>query len=93
MDHLPAGEVSKYAQAYHRGYRILALQESSVPLAAVPASNLQPGDSITIKDGAFNGFKGLVDSVDNCSCKVTVLIEIFGRPTPIYLESWQIEID
>ena len=27
LDHLPAGEVSKYAQAYHRGYRILALQE------------------------------------------------------------------
>ena len=73
--------------------RILARQESSTPLPAVPVSVVRSGDSVTIKDGAFNGFKGLVDSVDDSSCKATVLIEIFGRPTPIELESWQLTID
>ena len=72
--------------------RLLARQESSVPVPAVPVSIFRSGDSVTIKDGAFDGFKGLVDSVDDCSCKVTVLIEIFGRPTPIDLESWQLGI-
>ena len=42
---------------------------------------------------AFDGFKGLVDSVDDSNCKVRVLIEIFGRPTPIDLESWQLRVD
>lgn len=73
--------------------RILARQESNVPIPAVPLLNFRNGDSVIIKDGAFDGFKGVVDSVDDCSCKVTVLIEIFGRPTPIDLESWQICVD
>ena len=58
----------------------------------MPVSIFRSGDSVIIKDGAFDGFKGLVDSVDDCSNKVTVLIEIFGRPTPINLESWQLAV-
>ena len=72
--------------------RILVRQETSVPIPAVPVSIFRSGDSVIIKDGAFDGFKGLVDSVDDCSSKVTVLIEIFGRPTPINLESWQLVV-
>lgn len=74
--------------------RIIALQEISVLVPSTSSlSTFRSGDSVTIKDGAFDGFKGLVDSVDDCSGKVTVLIEIFGRPTPIDLDSWQLGID
>ena len=73
--------------------RILARQESDLPLPAATVSNFRAGDSITIKDGAFDGFKGLVDSIDDSSGKVTVLIEIFGRPTPIDLDTWQLGVD
>ena len=73
--------------------RILARQESDVPLPAVPSLNFSQGDAVTIKDGAFDGFKGVVDSIDDSGSKIVVLIEIFGRPTPIDLESWQTVLD
>ncbi len=72
---------------------ILARQVSAVPMVAARQLNYRAGDVATIKDGAFSGFKGVVDSVDDGSGKVTVLIEIFGRPTPVDLESWQVEKD
>ena len=50
-----------------------------------------PGDTVKIKDGTFETFQGTVDSVDETNGRVTVLIEIFGRSTPVELEYWQIE--
>lgn len=49
------------------------------------------GESVKITDGAFEGFDGQIEAVDEHSGKITVLIEIFGRPTPVDLESWQVE--
>lgn len=54
-----------------------------------PAFN--SGDTIKIKDGAFSGFQGIVDKCDVGTGKISVLVEIFGRPTPIELDRWQIE--
>ena len=50
-----------------------------------------PGDTVKIKDGTFESFEGSVESVDEANGRVTVLIEIFGRSTPVELEYWQIE--
>lgn len=72
---------------------ILSRQISTQPISPVKQLNYRAGDSVTIKDGAFSSFKGVVDSVDEATYKVTVLIEIFGRPTPVELESWQVTID
>lgn len=49
------------------------------------------GDRVKIKEGGFEGFEGTVDSVDDASGRVTVLVEIFGRSTPVELEYWQVE--
>jgi transcriptional antiterminator NusG len=49
------------------------------------------GDRVKIKEGTFESFEGTVDTVDEASGKVNVLIEIFGRSTPVELEYWQIE--
>lgn len=49
------------------------------------------GDKVKIKEGGFEGFEGVVDSVDDANGEVTVLIEIFGRSTPVKLEHWQVE--
>ena len=49
------------------------------------------GESVKIIDGAFEGFDGRIEAVDEHSGKITVLIEIFGRPTPVDLEAWQVE--
>jgi transcriptional antiterminator NusG len=50
-----------------------------------------PGDTVKIKEGTFESFEGTVDAVDEANGRVTVLIEIFGRSTPVELEYWQIE--
>jgi transcriptional antiterminator NusG len=49
------------------------------------------GDKVKIKEGGFEGFEGVVDAVDDANGEVTVLIEIFGRSTPVKLEHWQVE--
>lgn len=49
------------------------------------------GDRVRIKDGTFENFEGDVDGIDEGNGKVTIMINIFGRSTPVELEHWQIE--
>lgn len=49
------------------------------------------GDQVKVKEGAFESFEGTVDSMDETTGKVKVIIEIFGRPTEVELEHWQME--
>lgn len=51
----------------------------------------QSGDHVKIKEGAFESFEGTIEAIDDASGKITVLIQIFGRPTPVDLEYWQVE--
>ena len=73
--------------------KILSRNDSQVTVPSIHLSTFGAGDAVVIKDGAFDGFKGVIHSVDNILNKVTVLIEIFGRPTPISLESWQVRAE
>ena len=49
------------------------------------------GDRGRIKEGTFENFEGDVDAIDEANGRVTVMINIFGRSTPVELEHWQIE--
>lgn len=49
------------------------------------------GDRVKINEGTFENFDGEVDSIDEANGRVTVMINIFGRSTPVELEYWQIE--
>jgi transcriptional antiterminator NusG len=49
------------------------------------------GDRVKINEGTFENFEGDVDSIDVTNGRVTVMINIFGRSTPVELEYWQIE--
>ncbi len=49
------------------------------------------GDHIKIKEGAFENFEGVVDSIDDERGIVKVIVNIFGRSTPLDIEYWQIE--
>jgi transcriptional antiterminator NusG len=49
------------------------------------------GDRVKVKDGTFEGFEGEVGAIDAQSGKCTVMINIFGRSTPVELEYWQVE--
>ncbi len=49
------------------------------------------GDRVKIKEGTFENFEGDVDEIDEANGRVTVMINIFGRSTPVELEHWQVE--
>lgn len=50
-----------------------------------------PGDQVKITEGTFDNFEGDIDTIDEMNGRVTVMINIFGRSTPVELEYWQIE--
>jgi len=49
------------------------------------------GDHVRITEGTFENFEGDVEVIDNTNGRVTVMINIFGRTTPVEMEHWQME--
>lgn len=49
------------------------------------------GDPIKITDGPFKDFDGKVSEIDQERGKLKVLINVFGRDTPVELDSLQIK--
>lgn len=49
------------------------------------------GEAVKITDGPFNEFLGTVQKIDENKAQVTVLINIFGRETPVELDFLQVE--
>lgn len=57
----------------------------------VPKIMFKSGEAIRVKEGPFKNFTGNIDDTNLEKGKITVMISIFGRPTPVELEAWQIE--
>lgn len=53
--------------------------------------DLLKGDLVNITDGPFKGFDGSVDEVDEIKGKIKVLVSMFGRETPVELDSLQVK--
>lgn len=51
----------------------------------------QVGDRVKINEGALESFLGTVDEIDLEHSKVRVVVEMFGRETPVELELDQVE--
>ncbi len=49
------------------------------------------GDSVKITDGPFKDFDGKVSEIDDERGKIKVLVNMFGRDTPVELDSLQIK--
>lgn len=49
------------------------------------------GEAIKITDGPFADFLGTVDSIDEAKGQVKVLINIFGRETPVEMDFLQVQ--
>ena len=49
------------------------------------------GDNVKITDGALESFLGVVDEIDLDRGKVSVVVSMFGRETPVELDLDQIE--
>ncbi len=59
---------------------------------ARPKFDIQVKQLVRIKTGAFEGWTGVVTEVDQDRAKVKVLVEIFGRETPVELDVTQVDI-
>ena len=53
--------------------------------------DVQVGEAVKITDGPFKDFDGKVSEIDQQRGKVRVLINMFGRDTPVELDSLQIK--
>jgi transcriptional antiterminator NusG len=76
----------------HEVSKIVAKQEEKSAEAPKLKINFNVGDRVKINEGTFENFEGEVDSIDEANGRVTVMINIFGRSTPVELEYWQTEV-
>ena len=56
-----------------------------------PLITFEIGKTVKVIDGSFASFNGSVESIDEEHARLNVLINIFGRPTPVELEYGQVE--
>src|SRR5262245_49108297 len=71
-----------------RSSKVLPEEEGAEAKTAIP---FKTGDRVRVKEGYFQNFEGDVYAIDETHGRVTVMINIFGRPTPVEIEHWQIE--
>jgi len=75
----------------HEVERILKLEKEGPAKMPELKVGYQVGQEVKVKEGPFETLEGVVDNIDYASGRVTVIISIFGRSTPVELEYWQIE--
>lgn len=56
-----------------------------------PKVMFEKGENVRVTDGPFTNFNGTIEEVNLAKGKVKVMISIFGRATPVELETWQVE--
>lgn len=72
--------------------RILKKQDGDdADAKPVAALKYKVDDKVRVKDGYFQNFEGDIESVDEANGRVTVLLEVFGRKTPVELGHWEVE--
>lgn len=49
------------------------------------------GELVNITDGPFKGFDGTINEIDEQKGKLKVLVSMFGRETPVELDSLQVK--
>lgn len=67
---------------------IIKRMEADAPRIKV---TFRPSERVRIVDGPFNDFHGVVDEIDMDRAKVRVMVNFFGRETPVELDFLQVE--
>ncbi len=55
------------------------------------AIKFKVGDRVRVKEGYFQNYEGDVSNIDERNGRITVMINIFGRPNPVELDHWHVE--
>ncbi len=80
---MPSEEIDRIVKAAHPEEDDAEQIKTAIPF--------KMSDRVRIKEGTFENFEGDVEGIDEANGRVTVMINIFGRSTPVELEHWQIE--
>jgi len=56
-----------------------------------PKVMFEKGEPVRVTDGPFTNFNGTIEETNIAKGKIKVMISIFGRATPVELETWQVE--
>ncbi len=56
-----------------------------------PKVIFEKGEAVRVTDGPFTNFNGTIEEANVAKGKIKVMISIFGRATPVELETWQVE--
>lgn len=72
-------------------HEIDAIKQFMTQSAPSFKADFTEGEAVRIVDGPFNDFLGTVNSIDEEKGKVDVLVNIFGRETPVQLDFLQIK--
>ncbi len=75
----------------HEVERIVAKQEEKSEKAPDLKIPFLKGDRVKVIEGNFENFEGEVENIDKTNGRVTVMITIFNRTTPVEFEYWQVE--
>ena len=68
--------------------QIIKRMEADAPRIKV---TFKSGERVRIVDGPFNDFRGTVSEIDMERAKVRVMVNFFGRETPVELDFLQVE--
>lgn len=64
--------------------------EGGAPRQPVAEVDFETGETITIKEGSFAGLTGTISDINTASGKLTVLVSLFERETPVELSFDQV---
>ena len=53
--------------------------------------NYEIGETVKVKEGPFANFTGMIEEMDKDKAKLKVLVNMFGRDTPVELDFTQID--
>ena len=54
-------------------------------------NRFKKGDRVRVNEGVFKNFVGVVDTVDAGNGRVSMVIQVFGRATPVELDQRELD--
>ena len=93
-DQMVRGTVSPVSYTHLDVYKRQVLAKSKAAAGAAAAGNIEidfeVGETITIKSGSFEGLPGTISEINPAAGKLTVLVSLFERETPVELSFDQV---